>query len=77
MIKIIIKEGKAFITLSQLLKMQGIVQSGGEVREFLANNKIIINDQIEVRRGRKLYPKDIVEYDNITYEIDGINIENK
>ncbi|SJZ45419.1 S4 domain-containing protein YaaA [Anaerorhabdus furcosa] len=50
-----------FITLSQLLKMEDLVSSGGEVKYFLANEKVLVNDQEENRRGKKLYPNDVIK----------------
>lgn len=50
-----------FITLSQLLKMEDLVSSGGEVKYFLTNEKVLVNDQEENRRGKKLYPNDVIK----------------
>lgn len=49
-----------FITLGQLLKAVDAVSSGGEVKDLLATGKIRVNMEIDDRRGRKLYPGDIV-----------------
>jgi len=66
-----IRANKEFITLSQLLKMESFVQSGGEVRLFLEENPVLVNGEVEIRRGKKLYPKDIVTIDTIEIEIVG------
>lgn len=50
-----------FITLGQLLKLRDVVGSGGEARSYLETSRVLVNGQIESRRGRKLYPGDIVE----------------
>lgn len=50
-----------FITLGQFLKIADIVGSGGETKIFLATNSILINNQEDNRRGRKLYKNDIIE----------------
>jgi len=44
-----------FITLGQLLKYINIVSDGGAVKWYLANNNIIVDGEVEKRRGRKLY----------------------
>jgi ribosome-associated protein len=49
-----------FIQLGQLIKMMGLVDTGGEVKHFLQKNTIQVNEQVETRRGRKLYPGDRV-----------------
>ncbi len=50
-----------FITLGQFLKFKGIISFGGDAKEFLKTNKVVVNGEKEDRRGKKLYPKDIVE----------------
>lgn len=50
-----------FITLGQLLKFAGILQTGGEVKSFLAETSIQVNGEHDNRRGRKLYPGDIIK----------------
>ncbi len=49
------------ITLGQLIKLLNLVSSGAEVKSFLADAQVMVNDEIEARRGRKLYVGDIVE----------------
>ncbi|MFC4768475.1 S4 domain-containing protein YaaA [Effusibacillus consociatus] len=49
------------ITLGQLLKYADIVGSGGEVKSFLQETKILVNGEAENRRGRKLRAGDVIE----------------
>jgi ribosome-associated protein len=42
------------ITLGQLLKLAGVVDSGSEVKALLATEPALINDERETRRGRQL-----------------------
>ncbi|MDD3112951.1 MAG: RNA-binding S4 domain-containing protein [Candidatus Izemoplasmatales bacterium] len=49
-----------FITLGQALKYAGLLQSGGEIKLYLASNTITVNQTPENRRGRKLYPGDVI-----------------
>ncbi|MBE3553533.1 MAG: RNA-binding S4 domain-containing protein [Thermicanus sp.] len=46
-----------YITLGQFLKKMGIVQTGGEVKAYLEKG-ILVNNQVEMRRGKKLYAGD-------------------
>ncbi len=48
------------ITLGQLLKVAGLIQTGGEVKFYLAETSIKVNDEHDNRRGRKLHPGDII-----------------
>ena len=50
------------ITLLQLLKACDIISSGGQVKEFLQETPVMVNDQREDRRGRKLYKDDVVSF---------------
>jgi len=50
-----------YITLGQLLKFAGIIQNGGEAKFFLSENLIHVNQEPDQRRGRKLYPGDVIE----------------
>lgn len=49
-----------FITLGQLLKKIDLVSSGGEVKIFLQTEAVEVNGQVEMRRGKKIYPQDQV-----------------
>ena len=50
-----------YITLGQFLKLADIIQSGGEAKSFLAQNKVEIDGISDNRRGRKLRGGEIVE----------------
>lgn len=54
------KEKKEYITLQQFLKLSGIVSTGGQAKLFIQEADITVNGEKENRRGRKLYPEDIV-----------------
>lgn len=58
-----IKLKTPYITLGQLLKIADIISSGGQAKFFLQEHagKILVNGQPENRRGKKLYPDDLVE----------------
>ena len=55
-----IKISSEFITLGQFLKFADIIESGGEAKLFLSQNDVLINNELDVRRGRKLRPGDKV-----------------
>jgi ribosome-associated protein len=54
-------EGVEFITLGQFVKAAGLVSTGGMVKPFLEETKILYNGQLEKRRGKKIYPTDKVQ----------------
>jgi ribosome-associated protein len=48
------------IRLGQLLKLAGVVPSGGEAKLLLEHGKVVVNGEIERRRGRQLHAGDVV-----------------
>lgn len=48
------------IRLGQLLKLAGVRDTGGEVKELLAEDGVTVNGEPETRRGRQLHPGDVV-----------------
>jgi S4 domain protein YaaA len=56
-----IKITTEYITLGQFLKLSNIISSGGEAKFFLQENVIYVNNELENRRGRKLYPNDKIK----------------
>jgi ribosome-associated protein len=48
------------IRLGQLLKLAGVIDSGAEVKGFLAREAVLVNGEREARRGRQLHPGDVV-----------------
>jgi ribosome-associated protein len=48
------------IRLGQLLKLAGVVDSGGELKALLADTEVLVNGEPEDRRGRQLHPGDVV-----------------
>ncbi|NGQ96550.1 S4 domain-containing protein YaaA [Brevibacillus sp. SYP-B805] len=50
-----------YIALGQFLKLADVIDTGGMAKAFLAEVPIKVNGERENRRGRKLYPEDVVE----------------
>lgn len=51
-----------FIKLGQALKLAGEVDSGIDAKFVIQDGKVTVNDEVEYRRGRKLYEDDIFSY---------------
>ena len=64
-----IKIKTEYITLQQLLKMEDFISSGGEAKYYLMDNFVLINGDEENRRGRKIYPNDIVIIEEQEFKI--------
>ena len=48
------------IRLGQLLKLAGVVGGGGEAKELLSSETVLVNGEADNRRGRQLHPGDVV-----------------
>ena len=48
------------IRLGQLLKVAGVVDSGGEAKALIADGGVTVNGEPETRRGRQLRPGDVL-----------------
>ena len=64
-----VKITSEYITLGQFLKFQGIISNGGETKDFLANHAVFVNGEAENRRGKKLYPGDLVKIEDMLYKV--------
>jgi ribosome-associated protein len=48
------------IRLGQLLKVAGVVDSGGEAKTLIAEGRVSVNGEVETRRGRQLHAGDVL-----------------
>ena len=51
------------IRLGQFLKLAGLIDSGADAKAVIADGLVIVNDEVELRRGRQLRSGDIVEFE--------------
>lgn len=58
-----------YITLQQFLKIENFISSGGEAKYYLQDNNVYVNNELENRRGRKLYPGYIILVEEQEFEI--------
>lgn len=56
-----IKIDTEFIKLDSLLKYANIVETGGIAKLLIQNGEVLLNGEIETRRGKKVYPGDTVD----------------
>ncbi len=50
-----------FIKLQQVLKLAGLIDQGSDVKVFLADGLVFVNDVMVTERGKKIRNGDIVE----------------
>jgi ribosome-associated protein YbcJ (S4-like RNA binding protein) len=57
------------ITLGQLLKLSGVIESGAAAKQFLREEQVSVNGEPEARRGRKLALGDAVRVGELELRI--------
>ena len=58
-----------FIKLDSLLKLAGLVETGGEAKLLIQNGQVEVNGEVCTMRGKKLRPGDSVTPDGRTVAI--------
>lgn len=58
----IIKLRDEYIKLGQALKAVNLVEDGVEAKLVIQNGLVKVNNQVDIRRGRKLYDGDVVSF---------------
>lgn len=58
-----------YITLGQFLKFAGCVSSGIEAKIVIKDGLVLVNGEVELRRGKKLRIDDQIEYDGESFVI--------
>lgn len=58
-----------FIKLDSALKYAGIAENGAHAKEIILDGEVMVNGEIELRRGKKLYKGDKFKIANEEYEI--------
>lgn len=58
-----------YIKLDSLLKAVNIVGSGGEAKIVIADGLVRVNGEVELRRGRKLYPGDKIDLGEHEFQV--------
>ena len=63
-------EQDAGITLGQALKASDLVGSGGEAKILIQAGEVLVNGEVETRRGRNLRGGDVVEIGEDQLEVE-------
>ncbi len=62
-------ESPDYIRLDQFLKFKGAVESGGHAKVVIQSGEVVVNGEVDTRRGKKLRLGDKVDYEGESYEI--------
>lgn len=69
----IIKIRDDFIKLGQAIKLAGLVESGVDAKIEIQEGYVKVNGEVEVQRGKKIHPGDIIEFDGQQVKVENDN----
>ena len=55
--------GGEVIRLGQFMKFAGLLDSGGNVKEAIIDGYVLVNGEVDRRRGRQLQVGDVVSFE--------------
>ena len=58
-----------YIKLDQFLKLVNEAASGGEAKVMVLDSEVKLNGIVEIQRGKKIRPGDIVSVENRSYKV--------
>lgn len=58
----VIKLRDEFIKLGQALKAANLVEDGVEAKYVIQDGEVLVNEEVDTRRGRKLYDGDVISF---------------
>lgn len=58
-----------YIELIQLLKAEGIAQTGGHAKMIVEEGAVLRNGEIELRKRAKLIPGDVIQIDDMVFNL--------
>jgi ribosome-associated protein len=62
-------KGEEYIELIKLLKLLGLAESGGDAKQYVDDGDVMVNNETEYRRRKKLRTGDVVDFLNQKIEI--------
>lgn len=68
-ISISLRAGEDYIKLVQAMKKSGIVYEGSDASHLIEEGKVLVNGEVDTRRGKKLRVGDKFSFKDIVVEI--------
>jgi ribosome-associated protein len=69
--KIIAEIKEEFVELYKILKFEGLADSGGMAKQFIADGLVIVNGEVETRKRKKISTGDRIEFSGQSIEVLG------
>ena len=52
------------VELYKILKFEGLVPSGGEAKQIIADGLVLVNKVVETRKRKKIFSGDVIEFED-------------
>ncbi|MDK4697902.1 RNA-binding S4 domain-containing protein [Kingella negevensis] len=62
-------EDQEYIALCDLLKLAGLVESGGQAKMFIAEGQVLRNGKVETRKTAKIRGGEVIEFSGCVLEV--------
>ncbi|MDK4708584.1 RNA-binding S4 domain-containing protein [Kingella negevensis] len=62
-------EDQEYITLCDLLKLAGLVESGGQAKMFIAEGQVLRNGEVETLKTAKIRGGEVIEFSGCVLEV--------
>lgn len=69
MSEFILNSGDEYIELYKVLKAEGMTSAGAEAKHAIAEGLVLVNNEVETRKRKKLLPGDLVSFNGETVKI--------
>ena len=57
------------IKLGQFLKLANLIDQGSDAKVLLGEERVLVNGEVDVRRGRQLVRGDVVSVDDMAFTV--------
>lgn len=57
------------VELYKVLKFEGLVGTGGEAKMVIDDGLVLVNEQVEMRKRRKMVAGDVFEFNGERYQL--------
>jgi ribosome-associated protein len=61
--------GGETIRLGHFVKFAGLLDSGGDVKEAIIDGYVLVNGEVDRRRGRQLQLGDVISFEGLTVRV--------
>jgi len=63
-------EGHPFINLNNLLKVEGLCESGAVAKQMIAAGQVVVDGTVELRKRCKIKPGQVIEFNGQSVRVE-------